>query len=105
MLRFPSPVTKSSFPRPRPVRSQKGDYNEAKYPRHSGDDVDVVLTERCKGASGSFSIDALFDVWRGLGRDPAELGRGNNGNKRMTAGILIRSAIARGDMTLGDLRQ
>lgn len=78
---------------------------KTKYPRHCGDDVDTILTERCRGPNGRFSIEALLDLWRGLGRDPFELGQGNNGNKRMTAGILIRSAIARGSVKLADLQQ
>ena len=75
-----------------------------RYPRHSGDEVDVALTDIC-GKDRSYSHDILVDLMKRLGFEREALGRGNNGNVRMTAGILLRSAIDNGKLTIDEIRR
>jgi hypothetical protein len=74
-----------------------------RYPRHSRDEVDVALTDIC-GKDRGYSHDTLLDLMKRLGFEREALGRGNNGNVRMTAGILLRSAIKSGKLTVDKIR-
>ena len=73
------------------------------YPKHSGDAFDRFITERSKGWDGMFSFEKFEELMKALDCPedfvPKE---GNNGTKRMTAGILLRSWFADGLLKFRD---
>lgn len=73
------------------------------YPKHSGDALDRFLTERSKGADGEFSFERFVELMRSIDCPddfvPAE---GNNGTKRMTAGICLRAWFSDGRLRFKD---
>jgi hypothetical protein len=62
--------------------------------------VDQALTSFC---GKPYDHARLLAIWDRLGFPREKLGRGNNGNQRMTAGILLQGMIDRGELTLDDL--
>ena len=73
------------------------------YPKHSGDAIDRFLTERSKGEHGEFSFDKFAELIEALDCPPDTIpADGNNGTKRMTAGILLRSWFADGKLRFKD---
>jgi hypothetical protein len=73
------------------------------YPKHSGDAYDRFITERSKDAHGNFSFEAFTELMHSLDC-PADFvpKDGNNGTKRMTAGINLRSWFADGKLRFKD---
>jgi hypothetical protein len=73
------------------------------YPKHSGDPYDRFLTERSKGDDGKFSFAKFIELMRAIDcpEDFVPSG-GNNGTKRMTTGILLRSWFADGKLRFKD---
>lgn len=62
------------------------------YPKHSGDAYDRFLTERSRGQDGEFSFAKFVALVEALDCPPDTIPRdGNNGTRRMTAGIVLRS--------------
>lgn len=73
------------------------------YPKHSGDAIDQFLTERSKGPDGEFSFERFVELIRALDcPDDTIPVEGNNGTRRMTAGILLRSWFADGVLRFKD---
>ncbi len=73
------------------------------YPKHSGDPIDRFITDRSKGANGEFSFERFVELMRSLDcPDDFVPADGNNGTKRMTAGILLRSWFADGVLRFKD---
>jgi hypothetical protein len=73
------------------------------YEKHSGDAYDRFLTERSRGQDGEFSFAKFVELVEALDC-PADTipAYGNNGTKRMTAGILLRSWFADGQIRFRD---
>lgn len=73
------------------------------YPKHSGDALDRFLTERSKGQDGEFSFERFGELMRSIDcPDDFVPKDGNNGTKRMTAGILLRSWFSDGRLRFKD---
>jgi hypothetical protein len=73
------------------------------YPKHSGDAYDRFLTERSRGQDGEFSFERFVALIDSLDCPPDTIPKdGNNGTKRMTAGILLRSWFADGVLRFRD---
>jgi hypothetical protein len=73
------------------------------YPKHSGDAYDRFLTERSKGEDGEFSFEKFVALMRSLDcPDDFVPADGNNGTKRMTAGILLRGWFGDGKLRFRD---
>jgi hypothetical protein len=72
------------------------------YPKHSGDPFDRFISERSRGEDGKFSFARMVELFEAL--DCADLipSEGNNGTRRMTAGILLRSWFADGTLKFKD---
>jgi hypothetical protein len=73
------------------------------YPKHSGDAFDRFLTEGSRGEDGEFSFDKFVELIASLDcpADTIPAG-GNNGTRRMTCGILLRSWFADGKLRFKD---
>lgn len=73
------------------------------YPKHSGDAFDRFITERSRGPEGEFSFDRFAELMAALDC-PADFvpKDGNNGTKRMTAGINLRSLFNDGVLRFKD---
>jgi hypothetical protein len=73
------------------------------YPKHSGDAYDRFLTERSRGEDGEFSFEKFVTLMRSIDCPedfvPVD---GNNGTKRMTAGIRLRSWFSDGKLRFKD---
>jgi hypothetical protein len=73
------------------------------YPKHSGDAYDRFLTERSRGEDGEFSFAKFVQLVEALDCPADTIPKdGNNGTKRMTAGILLRSWFADGVLRFKD---
>jgi hypothetical protein len=73
------------------------------YPKHSGDAYDRFLTERSRGEDGEFSFEKFVSLIEALDCPPDTIPKeGNNGTRRMTAGILLRSWFADGVLRFKD---
>lgn len=72
------------------------------YPKHSGDPFDRFITERSMGENGKFSFARMVELFEAM--DCADLipSEGNNGTRRMTAGILLRSMFNDGVLNFRD---
>ena len=71
------------------------------YPKHSGDAIDRFLTERSRGENGEFSFEKFVELIHSIDcPDDTIPAEGNNGTRRMTAGILLRSWFADGVIRL-----
>jgi hypothetical protein len=72
------------------------------YAKHSGDPWDRFITEHCAGPDGKFVFAKMVELFDAL--DCAEFipSDGNNGTKRMTAGILLRSTFSDGVLNFKD---
>ena len=73
------------------------------YPKHSGDAIDRFITERSRGQDGEFSFEKFVELMQALDcPDDFVPADGNNGTKRMTAGILLRSWFSDGKLRFKD---
>jgi hypothetical protein len=73
------------------------------YPKHSGDAFDRFITEWSRGEDGEFSFAKFVRLIEVLDCPPDTIPKdGNNGTKRMTAGILLRSWFADGTLKFKD---
>lgn len=73
------------------------------YPKHKGDAFDRFLSERSKGADGEFSWNKFVELVESIDYPSDLIPRGgNNGTKRMTVGILLRSWFADGVIRFRD---
>lgn len=66
------------------------------YPKHSDDAFDRFITRESAGPDGEFSFARFIDLMHRLGCAHFIPTTGNNGTKRMTAGILLRREFADG---------
>lgn len=73
------------------------------YPKHSGDAYDRFITESSRGEDGNFSFERFVEFMESLDC-PADFvpKDGNNGTKRMTAGINLRSWFSDGNLRFKD---
>lgn len=73
------------------------------YPKHSGDAFDRFLSESSRGEDGQFDFKLFIAFMRSLDC-PADFvpKDGNNGTKRMTAGINLRSWFSDGVLRFKD---
>ncbi len=80
-----------------------GRIGRKRYPKHKGDALDLFITDRCRGADGGFSFEKFRELMASLDC-PADFvpEDGNNGTKRMTAGIQLRSWFADGVLRFKD---
>jgi hypothetical protein len=73
------------------------------YPKHSGDPYDRFLTERSRGEDGEFSFAKFVELVEALDCPADTIPKeGNNGTRRMTAGIVLRSWFADGVLRFKD---
>jgi hypothetical protein len=72
------------------------------YPKHSGDAWDRFLTEHCAGPDGKFSFEKMVELFDALGVSEFIPSDGNNGTRRMTAGISLRHHFADGVLHFKD---
>ena len=73
------------------------------YPKHSGDPFDRFITEQSKGEDGQFSFAKFAALVEALDCPADTIPKdGNNGTRRMTAGILLRSWFADGVLRFKD---
>lgn len=72
------------------------------YPKHSGDAFDRFITERSRGEDGEFSFAKMVELFESLDCPELIPKEGNNGTKRMTAGILLRSYFSDGVLSFKD---
>jgi hypothetical protein len=72
------------------------------YPKHSGDAIDRFITERCAGPDGKFEFAKLVELFDTLNCPEFIPSDGNNGTKRMTAGIRLRNWFADGVLEFKD---
>ncbi len=80
-----------------------GRIGRKRYPKHKGDALDLFITDRCRGADGGFSFEKFRELMAALDC-PAEFlpEGGNNGTKRMTAGLQLRSWFSDGVLKFKD---
>lgn len=72
------------------------------YAKHSGDPWDRFITERSQGPDGKFSFEKMVELFESLDCPDFIPSEGNNGTRRMTAGILLRNYFADGVLKLKD---
>jgi hypothetical protein len=72
------------------------------YPKHSGDAFDRFISEESMGPDGKFSFAKMVELFKALDAEELIPSEGNNGTKRMTAGILLRSMFSDGVLNFKD---
>jgi hypothetical protein len=72
------------------------------YPKHKNDGWDRFITERSQGPDGKFSFERFRELFDQLDCPDLIPAEGNNGTRRMTAGIQLRSYYADGVIRFRD---
>jgi hypothetical protein len=72
------------------------------YPKHKDDPFDRFITERSQGSDGQFSFSKFIELFDALGCTDFVPVEGNNGTRRMTAGIQLRRHFADGVLRFRD---
>ena len=72
------------------------------YAKHSGDAFDRFITEQSQGADGKFSFAKMVELFEQLGCAELIPSEGNNGTRRMTAGLSLRRMFSDGVLSFTD---